>query len=1100
MKLIIIIMTTCLLQVSAATFAQKFTYAKKDATYGLVFKEIIKQTGYKILYSDQILDKTKTINVDFKGAELKEVMETLLKNQPLSYEIDETTILIKEKEPTFLGRLAKRWASIDANGRVVDSENRPLPGASVKVKKTGKGVSTDKDGRFFLRGVEEGAVLVVSFIGYLPKEVSASANMGNVVLEQSLSKLDEVQVIAYGTTTQRLSTGNVTTIKADVIEKQPVNNPLLALQGRVPGLFIEQATGFAGTGVKVRIQGQNSIFNGNDPLYVIDGVPFISQLLPGGNSIVGGSGGSGDTGSSVGNPLSFINPSDIESIDVLKDADATAIYGSRAANGAILITTKKGNAGDTKVNMNLQSGWARVPRKLNLMNSEQYLEMRREALKNDGIGAPDPGPYVDSDVNGNWDTSRYTDWQKELIGGTAIFQDFNASVSGGNDRTVFLVSAGHHRETSVFPGDYADNKTSIHFNINNTSANQRFKIGFSGNYLFDNNQLPNLDLTSYAMQLAPIAPVLYGPDGSINWAPDQSERSTFIANPIGYMFNSFLNKTSNLISNLNLSYEIVPGLEIKSVFGYNSLRSNGNNKYFLQSRPPETLSYSRRSTIFTNNDINSWSIEPQLTYNRNIGKGKLEVLLGTTISKKTSLGSGISAFGFSNDLVMDDILSATTVSANSSINSTYKYNAIFSCINYNWQDKYILNLTGRRDGSSRFGPKTQFHNFAALGGAWIFSNEFLTKDHLSLLSFGKIKASYGVTGSDQIPDYRFLSLYDPVQQDIAYQGVVTYQPNRLTNPYLEWEETRKLQFGLDLGFLKDRILLNANYYVNHSSNQLSGYALPITSGFYTIAKNLTDKITNSGWDFTITSINLQDKGLKWTSSINFTKFKSVLNYSPDQRFSSTKVIGQPVSALYVYHFLGVDPVAGIYQFEDRNGKPTTTPDNVLDKTILIDLAPRFYGGFSNSFFYKGFQVDFLFSFVKQIAQNQGFGTNLTPGAGKGGGNQLASLMDRWQSPGDVSSIQRFTTNRSDVSQALGRVYESDAAWTDASYVRLKNVSLSWQLPEGWSKSARLQNCNIFIQGQNLWTLTNYQGLDPETKSSTTLPPLRVITIGLKVGL
>ncbi|HWW40642.1 SusC/RagA family TonB-linked outer membrane protein, partial [Pedobacter sp.] len=381
MKLIIIIMTTCLLQVSAATFAQKFTYAKKDATYSLVFKEIIKQTGYKILYSDQILDKTKTINVDFKGAELKEVMETLLKNQALTYEIDETTILIKEKEPTFLDRLAKRWASIDANGRVVDSENRPLPGASVKVKKTGKGVSTDKDGRFFLRGVEEGAVLVISFIGYLPKEVSASANMGNIVLEQSLSKLDEIQVIAYGTTTQRLSTGNVTTIKADVIEKQPVNNPLLALQGRVPGLFIEQATGFAGTGVKVRVQGTNSLANGNDPLYIIDGIPFTSQLLYLGDDLASASvqGNSGE--GSLGSPLSFINPSDIESIDVLKDADATAIYGSRAANGAILITTKKGKSGDTKVNLNLQSGWAKVPRKLDLMNSYQYLEMRREALK-----------------------------------------------------------------------------------------------------------------------------------------------------------------------------------------------------------------------------------------------------------------------------------------------------------------------------------------------------------------------------------------------------------------------------------------------------------------------------------------------------------------------------------------------------------------------------------------------------------------------------------------------------------------------------------------------------------------------------------------------
>jgi TonB-linked SusC/RagA family outer membrane protein len=1100
MKLIIIIMTTCLLQVSATTFAQKFTYAKKDATYGLVFKEIIKQTGYKILYSDQILDKTKTINVDFKGAELKDVMETLLKNQPLSYEIDETTILIKEKEPTFLDRLAKRWASIDANGRVVDSENRPLPGASVKVKKTGKGVSTDKDGRFFLRGVEEGAVLIVSFIGYLPKEVSASANMGNVLLEQSLSKLDEVQVIAYGTTTQRLSTGNVTTIKADAIEKQPVNNPLLALQGRVPGLFIEQATGFAGTGVKVRIQGQNSMANGNDPLYVIDGIPFSSQLLPGGNPIVGTSGITNGVTIPYGNPLSFINPSDIESIDVLKDADATAIYGSRAANGAILITTKKGKAGDTKVNLNLQSGWAEVPRKLDLMNSQQYLEMRREALKNDGIVAPDSGPYVDSDLNGNWDTSHYTDWQKELIGGTASYQDLNASISGGNDRTTFLVGAGHHRETDVFPGDYADNKTSLHFNINNTSANQKFKIEFSGSYLLDDNKLPDIDLTANAMTLPPVSPALYKSDGSINWSPNASGNSTFSGNPIGYMFNSFLNKTTSLMSNLNLSYQIIPGLEVKSVFGYNKLNINSAYKNLLQSAQPELAQYYSRSTVFTTNDINSWSIEPQLTYSHNISNGKLEVLLGATISKNTSLGSGIVAAGFSNDLVMEDILSATSISAMSSISSIYKYNAIFGRINYNWQDKYIVNLTGRRDGSSRFGPQSQFHNFAAVGGAWIFSNEAFTKEHLSILSFGKLRMSYGTTGNDQIGDYRFLSLYDPLQQEMPYQGIVAYQPNRLTNPYLEWEETRKLQFGLDLGFFKDRILLNANYYVNHSSNQLSGYALPMTTGFGQIDRNLTDEVRNSGWELTITSTNLQTKDFKWSSSINWSTTKSMLISSPDQRFSSTKIVGEPVGATRVYHFLGVDHATGVYQFEDRNGNPTTTPDNVLDRTVLINLAPKFYGGISNSFSYKGFQLDFLFSFVKQIAQNKGFGFN-TPGTGNGQGNQLAFLLGRWQKPGDISSIQKFTTNYSGlINQALQSIYNSDAAWTDGSYIRLKNVSLSWQLLENWSKRAHLQSCSLFVQGQNLWTFTKYRGLDPESKSSTTLPPLRVVTIGLKVTL
>ncbi|HWW41892.1 TonB-dependent receptor domain-containing protein, partial [Pedobacter sp.] len=644
-----------------------------------------------------------------------------------------------------------------------------------------------------------------------------------------------------------------------------------------------------------------------------------------------------------------------------------------------------------------------------------------------------------------------------------------------------------------------DNKTSVHFNLNNTSTNQKFKIEFSGSYLLDNNKLPSIDLTKNAMQLAPIAPALFKADGSINWAPDASGYTTFAGNPIGFMFNSFLNKTSNLMSNIILSYQILPELEIRSVFGYNNLKSNIINKALLQSIPPELLPGSQRITEFVNSDMNSWSIEPLLTYSHNISKGKLEILLGTTISKKSSLGSGISAYGFSNDLVMDDILSATGLVTLSSISSTYKYNAVFGRINYNWQDRYILNVTGRRDGSSRFGPKSQFHNFAALGGAWVFSNENVIKEHITLLSFGKLRASYGTTGNDQIGDYRFLSLYDPLVQGIPYQGVVVYQPNRLANPYLEWEETRKLQLGLDLGFLKDRILLNANYYRNRSSNQLYSYVLPKTTGFGFIDKNLTDKIENSGWELAITSMNFQHKDFKWTSSINFTIPKTLLTATTDTRFPSKPIVGDPLSAVRIYHFLGVDPATGLYQFADHNGNPTSKPDPNLDATVLIDQAPKFYGGVQNSFSYKGFQLDFLFSFVKQIARNQAFGFN-PPGSGYGLGNQLASLTDRWQKPGDIAPIQRFSINSYEVSQARMWVEGSDATWADASYIRLKNVSLSWQLPEVWSKRANLQNCSLFAQGQNLWTLTRYKGLDPETKSSTTLPPLRVITVGLKVGI
>jgi len=1099
MKLIIVMMTTCLMQVTAATFAQKLTYSKKGVSLEEIFKEIKKQTGYNVLYSPEKVDDTKKIDVYFKETTLPEVLEKVVSGQALEYTIDDKNISLKPKESTFLERLANRWASIDASGRVVDSENRPLPGASVKVKKTGKGVSTDKDGKFFLRGVEEGAVLVVSFIGYLSKEVSASANMGNVVLEQSLSKLDEIQVIAYGTTTQRLSTGNVTTIKADVIEKQPVNNPLLALQGRVPGLFIEQATGFAGTGVKVRIQGQNSLNNGSDPLYVIDGVPFISQLQSGGNGIVGNSG----VGGAEGNPFSFINPSDIESIDVLKDADATAIYGSRAANGAILITTKKGKFGDTRVNLNLQSGWGKVPRKLKLMNTEQYLEMRREALKNDGITDLTLGAYGDSDLNGVWDVNRNTDWQKELIGGTSGYQDMNASVSAGNERLIFLMGAGFHRETNVFPGHFADRKGSVHFNISNSSANQKFKVQFSGNYLMDDNQLPGVDLTSYSVRMAPNAPPLFTNDGTINWQQDELERSSF-SNPVGYTKDKFQNKTNNLISNLILSYQIIEGLDLKGSFGYNNLSSVINNKRLLESVKPEYLLYYKRSTTITNSSLNSWSVEPQLSYRKRIDRGKLEILLGTTILQNINKGYSLSAIGFSNDLVMDDIMSAPIFRPLQSTSAVYKYNALFGRINYNWEDKYILNLTARRDGSSRFGQENQFHNFGAVGAAWIFSNENFIKTRLPFLSFGKLRGSYGTTGSDQIGDYQFLSLYNPVNWDIPYQGVPVYSANGLNNPYLKWEETRKFQVGMDLGFFNDRVILNGNYYENYSSNQLSGYNLPSTTGAFGITMNQPYKIKNSGYEVLLSTDNFQLKNFSWKTSINLTVPKSLLVDYPDifkSSYASTAIIGKPLTAQTVFHFLGVDPTTGVYLFADKDGKATNSPDDAQDRMVIIDTAPKFYGGIQNSLNYRGFQLDFLFSFVRQVAQNYSFGGEFYPAGvfNYGSGNQLASLLNRWQKPGDMVSIQRYTTG-SNLDQAFNNVYKSDAAWTDASYIRLKNVFISWSLPAKWAKGLRLQNGSLFVQGQNLWTITKYSGLDPETKSSISLPPLRVITVGLKVGL
>lgn len=1097
MNLTVILLVAGCLQVSASAYSQQtITLSEKHAPLETVLRDIRKQTGYTFFCKYEWLQQARKVDIEVKNASLDQVLELCFKDQPLKYTIVNKTIMVTPREVEKDKSLSP---PVDIRGKITNEKGEPLVGATVEIKGSKKGTLTDANGIFELKQVNSDAVVVVSYTGYIPREIRvADGSFIAVSLALSANSLDETVVIAYGTTTKRLNTGDVGTVKAADIEKQPVSNPLLALQGRVPGIFIAQSTGLPGSGVTVRIQGQNSIGNGNDPLYVIDGVPYASQLLPLNNGILGNSG----NGSFTGNPFNYINPADIESIDILKDADATAIYGSRASNGAILITTKKGRAGQTKIDVNYQEGMGLVTRKADLMNTKQYLQMRREAKRNDNAAIS----TTDYDINGFWDTTRSTDWQKTLIGGTARYTNANASVSGGNATTQYLVGGTYHRETTVFPGDFSDQKSSLHFNITNTSTNGKFHLQLSGSYLIDKNQLPGSDLTPYAINTPPDAPALYNPDGSLNWAPipsGTSSISTFI-NPLSYEYNLYNNTTNNLIANAVLSYQILPGLEIRSNLGYTNLQSNEMSiTPLISSQPEYRLQYgnSLRNAQYGNNNINSWIVEPQASYKRILGKGRLEVLAGTTILQNNSSRQQLNGTGYNSDGVLTDIKSAATVTVLSSIDAVYKYNAAFGRINYDWQDKYILDLTARRDGSSRFGSKNLFHNFGAVGGAWIFSKEGFMQKALPFISFGKLRASYGTTGNDQIGDYNFLNQYvSPTGVGVSYQGTTGLMPKGLSNPYLQWEETRKLQFGLDLGLLKDRILINANYFINRSSNQLLGYGLPIFTGFTTVAENFPATIQNSGWEFSLNTTNIKGKDFSWSSYFNLTlaqnKLVSFTNLATSS-YASTYVIGQPITITRVYHFLGVDPATGVYQFADSHGRPTSTPSASMDKTVIINNSPTFYGGFENNFRYKGFELDVLFQFVKQKGLNYFFGNS--PGIYDA--NQPVTVLDRWQKPGDVAPVQRYNSNFSLLTQSANMV-SSDAGVSDASYIRLKNVSLSWQLPEKWEKKIHLQNCRIYALGQNLLTITKYPGMDPENKGAlnSVLPPLRVMTLGLQIGL
>ncbi|HET6995316.1 MAG TPA: SusC/RagA family TonB-linked outer membrane protein [Chitinophagaceae bacterium] len=1108
MKITAVFLLAACLSVSAAGHSQRVTLSVKDAPLEKVFREIQRQTGYDFLFTRQMLKDTRPVSMDVKDMSLNDALNICLKDQPVGFSIEDDAIVISRKDPPGSPIPARNGEgearAIDISGKVIDKDGNPLQGATISVKGSDKLMTrTDVNGVFVLKGLSADDVIVISYAEYKSQSFKVGSTTNFMVKLEADEKLMGEVIInkGYYTEKQKNSLANVGHVGAKDIEKQPVTNPLLALQGRVAGLVVTQNTGVPGGGVTVRIQGTNSIANGNDPLIVVDGVPYPSQLL---STTRGGRGANsfgqilGNSGSdaSAGNPLNYINPADIEAIDVLKDADATAIYGSRAANGAILITTKRGKTGKMKVDLNLQHGWGKVGKHVDMLNTEQYIMMRREAFKNDGLALParDPNATYEFDLT-IWDTTRYTDWQKELIGGIAQYNNFNLGVSGGTNNVQYRVGGTYNRTTTVFRNDQPTSNASLNFNLNTVSANQKFRLKLGGSYLFNAINLPLNDLTYQAITTAPNAPKLYNDDGSLNWEPNAAGSSTWW-NPLSLQQAIYESRTNNLVSNSVLSYQILPGLEVKSSFGYNQIQANEFFAPLASSSIPEGIPYlaAERQAAYTNSRISSWIAEPQLSYHRALGKGNIDFLLGGSFQSKKNAGESITGKGYSSDQVLRDFRSATKLSL-TTLYSQYKYAAVFGRINYNWSDKYLLNLTMRRDGSSRFGPENRYHNFGAVAAGWVFTGEHFVERALPWLSFGKIKGSFGTTGSDQIGDYTFLNLYS-ASPFLPYQGVVGITGG-VFNPYLAWEETKKLQGGIELGFLKDRIMLSAVYARNRSSNQLLRYSLPIMTGVSTIFTNFPATVENTSWEFSLNSVNLKNKNFSWESNFNLTLPRNKMVVFPNlekSSYANSLIVGQPLGTIKTFAYSNVDPVTGLYMVYDKDGKPTLTPSYPDDLTRYITAAVKFYGGFENRFSFKGFQLDFLVQFAQQQNGNDLFAFFTDPGRFRdGAGNQPVIVLRRWQNPGDIADVQQFSNNS--LPTTYGDHFNTDDVW----YLKLRNLSFSYQLPKRLSEKVHTEGCSVYLRGQNLYTFTNYDGFDPEVSGIETLPPLRVITVGAQIN-
>lgn len=1096
MKLTVLLLTAGFLSVYAAGTAQSVSFSGKDVPLEKVLSSIKKQTGFVFMYTEPVLRSARPVSIAVTNVPLKTFLDQLFNAQPLEYIIKGKSIFISVKPPAIPLHLSGMEDLKPIRGRVVGDDGKPLAGASITIKKSKIAIVTSPDG-FFMLNVNEGDIVVASYIGHKSKElVITPAIMAGVIptitLTKTTSPLDEVQVIAYGTTTKRFNTGNVSTVKGEDLVRQPVTNLLAALSGMVPGLIITQQSGLPGSNFKVELRGQNSILNSGAPLYIVDGIPYASESLGqvSGNvmNVLGKlqvSGDASEAGQTGLSPLNSLNINDIESVDVLKDADATAIYGSRGANGVILITTKKGKSGETRLNANVYYGSTTLGRKPEFLDTKEYLSRRREYFRNDGTT---PGGN-DYDLNGTWDTTRNVNWVDELIRPNSTMSA-QLSLSGGSGSTQYLVGVNYVKASPPYEGNFSDKRVSVNFNVSNTAFNNKLRVTLSGSYSHDNNTLPGLN-TFGNLNLAPNYPSFFKEDGSLNWW------GTAANNPYASLLKTYNANTKVLVSNMMLQYRLLQNLTLRTSFGFTTTQFNETRLNPLSSMNP-LLSNNISTALSGNNSRNAWVIEPGIEYRENIGQGTLNVMFGATLQHNMSEGETISAYNFISDAAMGNIGAAaqTTLSNNY---SKYRYAAIFGRINYTYQNKYILNLTGRRDGSSRFAPARRIANFGAVGAAWIFSEEKLIRKNLPFLSFGKLRGSYGLTGNDGIGNYRYLNTYS-VNTNVYY-GQPGLYPTRLFSTDYSWESNKKLEGAIELGFLNDRIITTVSWFNNRCSNQLISMNLPPTSGNTNVQANLPALIQNTGWEFELTTKNIDQKDFSWRTNFNLTTSKNKLVSFPGLAtsiYASTYVEGQPINVMKLYNGAGVDPTSGLYMFRKYDGTHALIGLTQDDRTVIRSTIPAYFGTIMNTVRYKNWQLNVSFNYVKQTGKNILFGAQNSPFSSPTNVPVFFTEIDHWMKPGDISRSQKYG-NAGFAGSAYSAAGQSTLAYTDASFIRCKNVAVSYQLNKKWLKAARLQNGSVYFSAQNLFTITKYLGYDPETQGSI-LPPMRTITFGLQLSL
>ncbi len=1100
---------------------KKVSISLQKGTIKTLLKSIEKQTNVLFSYKKDLIANDEPLTVEIKNEKVEDVLRKVLTPRNISFETvgERQIILVRSKsngyeaKENILNQTEKTTPNIEKSniaditikGIVTDESGEKLPGVSVTLKGTTRGSTTNTNGEYSIAVPDDKVVLVFSFLGYLAQEVLVGNRTNlNITLKIDNKTLNELVVVGYGSVKKSDLTGSVATVSVDEIKKVAVTSLDQALQGRASGVQITQNSGAPGGTTTIRIRGGNSIQGDNEPLYVIDGIPFKNDGAASGSSF---------------NVLSTLNPSDIESMTVLKDASSTAIYGSRGANGVVIITTKRGKVGKSTVNFESYYGVQEVRKFYDVFDARQYAQFVNDANTNEGRAEVYSPAQVDAFGEG-------TNWQKEIYRSAPI-SNYQLSLSGGDEKTQYALAGGYFTQKGIVTNSDFD-RYSLRLNLDRMLSN-KIKVGNSltVNRTVTNQSRTDGDLgsaglvTIAALQFPTILPV-YNTDGTYLLTHPSL---TFQAdNPVALARDSKNQNTAfRTFGSVFGEYEITKELNLKVILGVDAILQKQDS--YLPRSIGSGLAQGGVGSIFNGQSL-TWLNENLLTYSKSFGSShNLNLLLGYTQQANRTETNTAAARNFVNDNLNSGNLGSGSVAlVPSSVIGTWGLESYLARVNYGFKDKYLFTASFRADGSSRFGANNRYGYFPSAAVAWRVSQESFLKNS-KIISDLKLRATFGSTGNQDgignYPAYSLLGTQNYILGNIVSTGI---GPAQIANPDLSWETTTQSDVGIDLGLLNDRILVTADVYLKRTEDLLLSVTIPSTSGYRSAIQNL-GKVENKGIELSISSRNV-DGVFKWNTDFNFsTNRNTVLDIGGAPQIFAGQVaniaqnvnsgiirVGEPLGSFYGYVTNGLyqstdelavlsDPQArrpGDRKYLDINSDKKID-DN--DRTIIGNAQPKFIGGISNTFSYKGFE---LTVFLQGIYGNKILNANrFELEYLSGTTNQSIDMLNRWTPTNTITDIPRASTTR-----PANRI--STRQIEDGSYLRLKNVQLAYNLPTSVLKSLKIQSLRLYASAQNYATWTNYSGYDPEVNrfgqdsrsqgfDYGSYPAAKMLMAGLNVG-